>query len=59
MLAVLADTTVTGRDVAAMLAGFCETGRHVGWPSRLVSRLELNVCGELVWWRKISESLAD
>lgn len=30
MLAVLANTTVTGRDVAAVLAGLAEAGRHLG-----------------------------
>jgi hypothetical protein len=29
-LAVLANTTFTGRDVAAVLAGLGETGRHCG-----------------------------
>lgn len=30
VLAVLADTTVTGRDVATVLAGLGESGRHCG-----------------------------
>ncbi len=37
MLAVLADTTVTGRDVAAVLAGVGETGGHLSGGRRQVS----------------------
>ena len=36
-LAVLANTTFTGRDVAAVLAGLGETGRHCGGIWRLSS----------------------
>lgn len=35
MLAVLADTTVTGRDVAAVLAGLAETGGHLDTEKRM------------------------
>lgn len=39
MLAVLADTTVTGRDVSAVLAGVGETGRHGCLGARFSARV--------------------